>query len=157
MPSSVRYSFSQKFAVPADAAFVWCTDYQSDDPTLLGNKDAKRTITWVTKDTVLLKDAFHVGHILVEKEKLVRIYPEQLMWISTHISGPIKYSQFTYQIVAEENGTSRLDFTALHIEHKENLTAQDLKLLTRELQVGDAEIWRRFARAMENEHAQQGL
>jgi hypothetical protein len=79
------------------------------------------------------------------------------MWISTHISGPNKYSQFTYQVVAEENDTSRLDFTALHLEHRENLTVQELKVLTIELQAGDAEIWRRFARAMENELAKQGL
>lgn len=157
MPCSVRYSFSQKFSVPAGVAFAWCTDYQPDDHALLGNPNAKRTVTWITKDTVLIKDAFNTGNGSVEKEKLVHLYPKRLIWISTHISGPNKYSQFTYQISAEENDTSRLDFTALHLEHRENLTVKELKVLTRELQTGDAEIWRCFARVMENELAKQGL
>jgi hypothetical protein len=152
MPWSVRYSFSQKFAVPAESAFAWCTDYQSNDLALLGNQDAKRAVTWVTKDTVLVKDTFSDGRAFVEKEKLVQLYPELLIWISTHISGPNKYSQFIYQIVAREAGKSRLDFSALHVEHKENFPEQNLTLLAKELRAGDAAIWRLFARAMEIEY-----
>jgi hypothetical protein len=153
MLGSVRYSFSQKFSVSAEAAFAWCTDYQANDHVLLGNRDAKRTVTWITPDTVLVKDTFPKGNGFVEKEKLVQIYPERWMWISTHISGPNKYSQFVYQIFAEDAGKSRLDFNALHVEHKENLTEQDLKLLAEEFRVGDSAIWRLFAQAIKNEHS----
>lgn len=152
MPISVRYSFSQKFAVSADDAFVWCIDYQPNDHALLGNRDAKRIVTWITKDIVLVKDSFLAGNGCVEKEKLIHLYPKRLMWISTHISGPNKYSQFTYQIISEENESSRLDFMALHVENKDNLTAQDLKQLTQQLEAGDAKIWRLFAKAMANDH-----
>lgn len=153
MPCSVRYGFSQKFAVSAEAAFAWCTDYQHDDYALLGNRDAKRTVMWVTQSTVLIKDNFSVGNRVIEKEKLVQLYPKWHMWISTHISGPNKYSQFIYQLFAEGHGTSRLDFSALHVEHTETLTEQGLKQLTHELRVGDAEMWRLFAKAMALDHA----
>ncbi len=151
MPYSIRYSFSQHFAVPTKAAYEWCTNYQPNDHTLTGNSNAKRTVTWLTKSTVILKEIFPTDNGILEKEKLVHLYPGRLMWISTHLTGPNKYSQFLYQITAEGAEACRLDFTALHIEHKENLTQKDLKTLTDELCRGDSDMWRLFAEAMEKE------
>jgi hypothetical protein len=100
---------------------------------------------------LIVKDSFHVASGVVEKEKLVHIYPHQLKWTSTHISGPNRHSQFTYQIAAEKDDTSRLDFTAMHVEHRENLTEKERVMLAEELCAGDAEIWRLFAEAMRKE------
>ena len=151
MPFSVRYSFSQKFPVSVEDAFAWCTDYQQDDYALLGNRDARRAVIWVTQSTVLIKDNLSLSNCVIEKEKLVQLYPKWHMWVSTHISGPNKYSQFIYQLFAESHGTSRLDFSALHVEHKETLTEQGLKQLTHELRVGDSGIWKLFAEAMKKD------
>ena len=63
--------------------------------------DAKRTVTWLTESTVILKETFPTNSGTIEKEKLVHLYPDRLMWVSTHLSGPNKYSQFLYQITPE--------------------------------------------------------
>ncbi|HSV48744.1 MAG TPA: hypothetical protein VLH35_00385 [Candidatus Acidoferrales bacterium] len=151
MPYLIRYSFSQQFAVSARAAFDWCTDYRTDDHELTGNANVKHTISKITDSTILLKDTFQTGGSTVEKEKLVQLYPDRLMWISTHLSGPTKYSQFIYQIIPQGKCTSRLDFSALHVEHKEGLSKKDLEQLTGELCSGDSAMWRLFAAAMEKE------
>ena len=72
------------------------------------------------------------------------------MWVSTHLSGPNKYSQFLYQITAEGE-FSRLDFTAFHIERKENLTQKALEALTDELCMGDSGMWKLLAKAMKKD------
>jgi hypothetical protein len=151
VPFAVRYGFSQHFDVASKAAFDWCTDYQPTDHALIGNSGAKRVITKVADGVVLIKDSFSTKSGQVEKEKLVHFYPERLSWTSTHISGLNRHSQFTYQIVAETDGTSRLDFTALHVEYRMNLTEKELAALAEELCAGDAAIWRRFAAAMKKE------
>jgi hypothetical protein len=73
------------------------------------------------------------------------------MWISTHVSGPNKFSQFLYQITAESAEASCLDFTALHKEYKENLSQKNLEAITDELRRGDSEMWRLLAAAMKKE------
>jgi hypothetical protein len=151
MPYSIRYCFSQHFAVPTKVAYEWCTNYQPNDYTLTGNSNTKRIVTWLTKSTVILKDIIPTDNGILEKEKLVHLYPDKLMWISTHLTSPNKYSQFLYQITAESAEACRLDFTALHLEHKDNFTQKDLKTLKDELCRGDSDIWRLFAEAMKKE------
>ncbi len=99
----------------------------------------------------MLKEIFPTNNGTIEKEKLVHLYPDRLMWVSTHVSGPIKYSQFIYQITAEGKGASRLDFNALHIEYNENFTQKDLKELSEELCRGDSDMWKLLAEAMKKE------
>jgi hypothetical protein len=151
IPYSIRYSFSQQFAVAARVAFNWCTDYRTDDHDLIGNTNAKRAISKITDSTILLKDTFQIGRSIVEKEKLVHLYPDRLMWTSTHLSGPNRYSQFIYQIIPEGKGASRLNFSALHVEHKDGLLKNDLEQLTEELGSNDLVMWRLFAAVMGKE------
>jgi len=151
MPFTFRYCFSQRFAVSAQKAYTWCIDYQPDDHALTGNPNAKRTVTRLTEDIVILKETFPTSNGTIEKEKLVHIYPDQLKWVSTHLTGPNKYSQFLYQITPEGAEASCLDFTALNIEHKENLSQKDLEALTDELCRGDSDMWQLLAEAMKRE------
>jgi ATP-dependent phosphoenolpyruvate carboxykinase len=150
MPYSIRYCFSQHFAVSAQDAYNWCTDFQPEDHALMGEKNAKREIRWLTVSTVLLKETFHTGKGDVEKEKLVQLYPDRFRWVSTHISGANKYSQFIYEIIAEAED-SRLDFTALHIEHQEHLSKNDLKTLEDKLFCYDSGVWKSLAKVMKTE------
>lgn len=151
MAYTIRYHFNQHFAVSAKAAYEWCTDYRPDDHSLTGNTDAKRLVTWLTDSTVLLKDIFLTSMGTVEKEKLVHLYTDRLMWVNTHLTGPNKHSQFIYQLLEEREGASRLDFNALHIEHKEKLNQIELGHLQIELCHSDSNMWKLLAKAMEKE------
>jgi hypothetical protein len=152
MPYVIRYCFSQRFPVHARKAYEWCADYSPEDPVLMGNEAAERRITRVTDATVILTDIFHTGKGDVEKQKLVQLYPDRLRWVSTHLAGPNRYSQFIYEISAEGNRASRLDFTALHLEYeKENLDSEAIKLLADKLKKEDSALWKRLAKAMAKE------
>jgi len=115
----------------------------------MGDEVAERQITHLTDNTIILTDTFHTVNGIVEKQKLVQLYPDRLSWISTHLTGPNKYSQFVYEILAEGNNASRLDFTALHLEYeKESLNSEGIKLLAAKLRGEDSEVWKRLAKAM---------
>ena len=150
MPCPVRYHFSQRFPVSARKAYKWCTDYTPEDPALMGNEAvAERRITRVTDATVILTDIFHTRKGDVDKQKLVQLYPDRLSWVSTHLAGPNRYSQFIYEISAEGDSASRLDFTALHLEYeKENLDSNDVKSLADKLKKEDSALWKLLAKAM---------
>jgi hypothetical protein len=152
MPCSIRYSFSQRFSFPTRKAYKWCTEYDPQDPALMGEDGAERQITHLTDTTIILTDIFHTSNGRVEKQKLVQLYPDRLSWISTHWTGPNKYSQFIYEILAEGNSASRLNFTGLHLEYeKENLDIEGIKSLADKLKEEDSAVWRRLAKAMAKE------
>jgi hypothetical protein len=152
MPCPIRYHFSQRFPVPARKAFKWCTDYSPEDHALMGDETAKRQITCITDTTIILTETFHTSKGNVEKQKLVQLYPDRLSWVSTHLTGPNKHSQFIYEISAEGNSTSRLDFTALHLEYeKENLDSETIKSLADKLKKEDSAAWKLLAKAMAKE------
>lgn len=152
MPQVVRYRFSQRFPVSAKKAFEWCTDYAPEDHVLMGDtKGVKRQITHVTDATIILTDIFHVGDSDFEKQKLVQLYPDRFSWVSTHLNGPNKYSQFLYEIIAEGSNASRLNFAALHLEYKENLSSEAAKRLAAKLRKEDAGAWRFIAKALTKE------
>jgi len=144
----VRYYFSQRFAVSAKRAFEWCTDFDPKDHLLMGDANAKRQISHITDDSIILKDIFVSSSGVVEKEKLVQLYPNRLSWTSTHLTGPNKYSQFLYKITAEGKGFSTLNFTGLHIEYDEKA---DAKLLAGQLCKEDAAAWKLLAKVMEKD------
>ena len=148
MALAIRYYFSQRFAVPAQRAFDWCTDFDSKDHLLMGDANAKRQISHITDHTIILTDVFLSGSGSIEKQKLVQLYPNRLSWTSTHLTGPNKYSQFLYKITAEGKGFSALNFTALHIEYDEKA---DSKLLADRLCKEDAAAWKLLAKGMEEE------
>jgi hypothetical protein len=131
---------------------MWCTEYSPEDPMLMGDVAAERQITQLTDSTIILTDIFHTSSGPVEKKKLVQLYPERLSWISTHLTGPNKHSQFIYEISAEGKDASRLDFTALHLEYeKEKSSSVDVKLLAEKLRIEDSEAWKLLASAMTKE------
>jgi hypothetical protein len=152
MPSSIRYCFSQRFSVSARKAYDWCTDYAPQDHVLMGDETAERQITRLTEDTVILTDLFHVVSGNVKKQKVVHLYPDRLRWVSTHLTGPNKYSQFIYEISAEGNNASRLDFTALHLEYAK-LDSEAVKSLADKLRQEDSGAWKLLANAMVKELA----
>jgi hypothetical protein len=117
----------------------------------MGDATAERHITRVTDATMLLIDIFHTGKGNVEKQKIVQLYPDRLLWVSTHLNGPHKYSQFIYEISAEGASSSRLDFTALHLEYSDNLDSDTMKSLAEKLREEDAAAWKLLAEAMAKE------
>jgi hypothetical protein len=118
----------------------------------MGEETTERVLTHLTDTTIILTDIFHTSKGHVEKQKLVQLYPERLSWIATHLTGPNKYSQFIYEISAEGDGASRLDFTTLHLEYKkENLDSEDVKSLADKLKEEDSTVWKRLAKAMAKE------
>jgi hypothetical protein len=112
----------------------------------MGDSTGKRKILPVSEGIVLLEEVFHNQNGDVAKQKLVTIYSDRMFWVSTHLAGPNKYSQFTYQITPIKGG-SQLEFTGLHIEHRK-LTASEVKELSERLCKEDAEAWRLLAQAM---------
>ena len=145
---AVRYYFSQRFNVSAQRAFDWCTDFDPKDHDLMGNANAKRQISNITDDTIILNDVFSSPSGPIEKQKLVHLYPNRLSWTLTHLTGPNKYSQFLYKITSQGKGFSTLNFTGLHIEYDEKVDTEQLAgRLCRE----DADAWKLLAKAMEGD------
>ena len=153
MPRPIYYHFQQRFNVSARKAYEWCTNYTPGDHALMGEKDASRKIDHFTERTVILTDTFNVGtKNQIENQKLVQFYPETLFWTSTHISGPAKHSQFIYQITAEGDDTSHLDFTGIFLDyaHEKVSGADAVKLAEKECK-DDAAAWMLLAKAMERD------
>jgi hypothetical protein len=146
MPASIRYRFTQKFTFSAKDAYDWCTDFAPQDHMLMGDPSAERKIVQVAEGVIVLDEIFHTSTGDAAKQKLVHLYPQNFSWVSTHLTGPNKHSQFTYQITPTKDG-SKLEFTAHHIEPK-NLTTTEAKALGERLCREDAEAWRLLAVAM---------
>ena len=116
----------------------------------MGDEAAERQITRLTDSTIILTDIFHTGSDPVEKKKVVHLYPDRLSWISTHLAGPHKHSQFIYEISAEGDDASRLDFTAMHLEY-EKPSGVDVKSLAEKLREEDSAAWKLLASSMAKE------
>jgi hypothetical protein len=145
MPISVRYHFIQRFVVSAQEAFDWCTDFNSQDNMLMGDKMVERQITHLADGVLILKDSFNGVTGKIEKLKLVHLYPDQCRWTSTHLTGPNKYSQFLYKITSQSKNASFLTFKALHLEYNQK---EDAKLLAERLCKEDAYAWKLLEGAM---------
>ncbi len=147
---SVRYGFSQRFSVPAKEAYGWCTDYSPSDHKLMGH-DAKRAVTRLSDDAILLKDVYPGEHP-VRKTKLVRLNPERMSFTATHLTGPTRYSQFWYEIHPEGERRSRLDFTGLLVyRSKARPTAREVSEVAERETKDDSKSWVALAKAMESE------
>ncbi|MCL2477512.1 hypothetical protein [Candidatus Bathycorpusculum sp.] len=143
------YSFRQHFAVLANQAYMWCTDFDPQDHVLMGDLNAKREIIPTSERCITLKDTFQTEKGTVVKEKLVQLDPDQLCWVAIHLSGPNRCSRFIYTISAEKDGSS-LEFRANHIEYQ-NLTQKQTEQLTKQLRKHDADVWALLAKAMKKE------
>ncbi|MCJ7561378.1 hypothetical protein MUO79_12320 [Candidatus Bathyarchaeota archaeon] len=152
MPHSIRYHFSQRFCVPAPKAYKWCTDYDPQDNARM-HENAKREILRISEDTIILTDTYYNKNRRIRKQKLVQLYPNRLSWISTHLTGPNKYSQFLYEIVPENKNTSRLNFIGLQIEYndEEKFDKKRIELLASKLRKEDSAAWKLLAKEMERE------
>jgi hypothetical protein len=148
IPYSIRYGFSQSFNFPAETAYKWCTDYDPKDLQRMG-ETGRRRITRLTEDTIILDDKFDSG---ITKVKLVRLNPESHTWTSTHLSGPIKHSQFLYEIIPEGTHTSHLNFTGLQINYSAKKPGlATVARLAIQLRKEDSHAWKLLAQAMQKE------
>jgi len=116
MLTPIRYHFTQAFNFPAKETYEWCTDFTPQDHQLLGEENTKREVYRISDSTIILKEIIQTANGVIKKDKLVQLYPNRFSWVSTHLSGPNKYSQFIYEISETSTSTSCLDFTALHLE-----------------------------------------
>jgi hypothetical protein len=151
MPIAVSYDFCQHFNISAHRVYKWCPDFTSRDHALMGENMIERQVTHLTDTTVILKETIHTNEGTVEKQKLVQLYPNRLCWISTHLTGPNKYSQFIYEVTAEGKSASWLNFTALHMEHEEETHKENADLLAKKLCDYDSNVWKLLSQAMEKE------
>ena len=143
----MRYSFSQRFVVPARQAFKWCTDYQPGDFTLMGVKGSRR-IRRINEDTVLLTEVTRSGGKRIVKTKLVRINAADMSWTNTHVAGPHRYSQFIYEIIPEARA-SRLQFRGLLLFYSGTpIRPSRLKQIGLDEKREDSRVWRNLAKAM---------
>jgi hypothetical protein len=148
-PISVNFEFIQHFKVPAKAAYAWATDYRPDDHELMGRR-GRRKIDRICNDTLVLTDTIEKedgGR--VTKKRHIRLYPERLTWINTHISGPNRHSQFLYEITPEGRNSSLLRFTGREIRTAGPTSARQLAALVAEERKEDSALWKMLARAME--------
>jgi hypothetical protein len=107
----------------------------------------KRKIEKLSDDTVILTDT---SNGKVTKTKLVRLYPKELFWTSTHISGPLKHSQFLYRIAPEGKNRSRLDFVGRQLESR-MMTKSEARALARKVRKEDSAAWKYLAKALDDE------
>jgi len=118
----------------------------------MGEKNAERKISRLSDSTIILTDKFHVDASPIEKQKLVQLYSDMLFWTSTHLTGPAKYSQFLYQITADGENASHIDFSGLFLDYThEKLSNAEAGKLSEKLCQEDSEAWKLLARAMEND------
>ena len=147
--ASVRYKFSQKFAVPVEDAFAWSIDYDPGDWKRMG-LEGKRKIKRLTDDAIILEDTRPTDKGPVTKTRLVRINHERRSFSNTHIDGPTPHSQFWYEFFPERDGGSRLDFTGLLLlPSKKRLSESEVARIAADERKGDSKIWKNLAKAME--------
>jgi hypothetical protein len=138
---TVHYKFSHRFPFPAQEVYDWATDYQPDDIRLWGG-DGARVVERLDGHTLILTDTVRAKGKSETKVRMVRLFPEQLLWTNTRISEAGKYSQFIYQVVAEGPRKSRLDFTGAQIEYAaKRPSPARLSKLAKEIAEKDALIW----------------
>lgn len=153
MPQPVHYKFTQRFNQPARKTYEWCTDFTPEDQVLMQKKNATRQVQQLTENTIILTDKFHNEGETTVKQKLICLYPNRLMWTSTHLTGPTKHSQFIYEITSEKKIASNLRFTALHIANdiKEGTDKTESKRLAEKLRLEDSNTWKNLAYEMEKD------
>lgn len=145
---SIPFRFCQRFPFPARAVYDWATDYRPGDIELFG-QSGRRKVQWLDERTLLLTDTFldAAGGRIV-KRKLVHLYPERLAWTNTHTKGPSLHSQFLYELFAEGESASRLEFTGRQVVRMDEADPRQVRELSRQLRREDGAIWKRLARAL---------
>jgi len=148
------YEFRQRFRVPAAKAFRWCLDFSPADIALSGGH-LSRKVAWTSPRTVILDDRFAKPNgTRIRKVKLVQVYPETRSWVSTHIAGPNRHSQFRYRIVPDGANASALIFEGRELRWQgPTLPAAATRRSARRLCRDDSASWKDFAVAMESDRS----
>ena len=149
-----EYYFRQRFRVPAAYAFRWCIDFTPYDWGSAG-RHGSRKVAWLSPSTVLLDDTFPAsGGRRVRKVKLVQVYPRTRSWVSNHIVGPNRHSQFRYSISADGPGASVLLFEGRELRwQRPALSPRAVRALAARLRDEDSRLWKEFAAEMEREYS----
>ena len=148
---STRYEFSQPFKVPAAQAFRWCTDYDSKDHILMGNKGFRK-VTRISDDTIILEDTLYPKGRAVTKKKLIKIDKERMTYFNFHLTGSNKNSLYFYRIIAERDGKSRLEYTGYELTYPNKAPTKKQLVATAEADAATrTKEWGRLAKAMERE------
>ena len=149
--NSVRYKFTQKFAVPVDEAFSWSINYDPRDWKRMG-LEGRRRIKKLTDDAIILEDTRPTDKGPATTTRLVRINHERRSLTNTHIDGPTPHSQFWYEFFPEKDGGSRLEFTGLFLlPSKERLSEAEVSKIAAGERKGDSKVWVSLARSMKAE------
>ena len=151
--ASADYSFRQSFGVNAAKAFRWCIDFTPYDWADSGGHGSRKVV-WVSSRTVLLDDVFPAPKgRRIRKVKMVQIYPETRSWVSTHVVGPNRHSQFRYRIVPEGPNRSALVFEGRELRWKgPRLRAAANRQLAQRLCKADSSLWKRLAVELERDY-----
>lgn len=149
---SLSYRFRQKFKVPANVAFAWCTDFGPEDGPLFGDQ-RRRTVKRLDDGALILTDLTQPKGRKLTIHRLVRIDPDQLAWTNTHLDGPYKHSQYWYRVGSDGPKASHLDFVGLRlVTVPKRVSPKEIAKLTKEQLVEDSALWReRLAPALEAE------
>jgi hypothetical protein len=148
---TIRYEFSQHFRVPAAEAFKWLTDYSPRDHVLMGYK-GDRKVTRISDDTVILDDTLYPDGKAIHKKKLIKTDKKRLSYYNIHLTGPTKNSLYTYEIVPDGDGESRLDYTGYEVFYPRKApTKMQLAVLAADEEVSWTRQWGLLAKAMERE------
>jgi hypothetical protein len=145
---SVPFRFSILLPARPEVAYRWATDYRPDDPALMGVEGTRR-IDRLARDVILLTDTVLSGRRRVTKARLVHLIPNRWMWTNTHLAGPLRHSQFLYELRPAGRGRSRLLFSGLQVESARRAPSPAARAArARALAREDARTWHRLARAM---------
>jgi hypothetical protein len=158
----IPYTFSMTLPAPREWVYRWATDYRPADFELLGLR-AHRRVERLADDLVLLTDSFDADPFSARpggrtvKEKLVHLYPEHWSWVSTHLSGPAKGSQFLYELSSRGSRSTRIRYTGAQVERGSGRSSPaTVARRAKELREEDSRLWRNLARAMAREYRSRG-
>lgn len=157
MPSyALNYGFTQRFPFPAKDVYEWCVDYRTDDWARMGKK-GKRRIRRVDQSTLILDDTVFTDGKAASKTRLVKMYPQLLMWTNTRISPAGRHSQFIYRIIPESEKSSRLEFTGAQVEEsKRRLTLAQVAEMSKHNERDDSALWVLLAEEMRKDLGTHG-
>lgn len=149
---SLGYRFQQPFRQPARDAFRWCTDFGPVDGKFF-SPPVRRSVKWTNEDTLVMTDTKRVDGTTTRIQRLVRIYPPDLAWTNTHLTGPYRGSQFWYRVVPDGARRSYLDFIGLALRTVPRSVPPSLaKKMAEVLRKEDSTMWRtRLAPALEQD------
>jgi hypothetical protein len=119
----------------------------------MGSKGTRK-IERIDDATLILTDTIEQPAGPITKVRLIRLFPDQLLWTNTRLSENGKHSQFVYKIFPEGKNASRLEFYGAQIEEAPRRPTPERKArMEKELAETDARVWVNLARAIREDFA----